>query len=145
MKESEGVRSALLRFYDRNAANDQAAFPSGGFSRPATVLVIGSAAREWFAGQRRGPRRLRHRRFQDRRRPGPRLRARRARLRRQHAALHRPERRALLKLRMTTVFVTEGRRVEAPPHARLHAGPRRGAEWTHQDDWWAERPPASQA
>jgi ketosteroid isomerase-like protein len=50
MRESEGVRSALLRFYDRNAANDQAAFPTV-VSSDKDVLVIGSAAREWFAGQ----------------------------------------------------------------------------------------------
>ena len=50
MKQSTDVRDALLRFYDRNAANDQAAFHDV-ISESEAVLVIGSSAREWFEGQ----------------------------------------------------------------------------------------------
>ena len=51
MRESAGVKEALLRFYERNAANDQASFPEI-VSKEEAVLVVGSSAREWFAGQK---------------------------------------------------------------------------------------------
>jgi ketosteroid isomerase-like protein len=50
MRESKGVKEALLRFYERNSANDQASFPLV-VSREEAVLIVGSAAREWFQGQ----------------------------------------------------------------------------------------------
>lgn len=50
MLESKEVAEALLRFYDRNAANDQSAFHDV-VSTSEAVTVIGSSAREWFQGQ----------------------------------------------------------------------------------------------
>jgi hypothetical protein len=50
MKESTEVREALLRFYDRNTANDQAAFYDV-ITRSEAISIIGSSAREWFQGQ----------------------------------------------------------------------------------------------
>lgn len=50
MHRSERVKEALLEFYERNAANDQAEY-SRVVSASDDVLVVGSSAREWFHGQ----------------------------------------------------------------------------------------------
>ena len=50
MRRSQAVKDALIEFYERNAANDQAAY-SRVVSGEADILVVGSSAREWFQGQ----------------------------------------------------------------------------------------------
>ena len=120
------MRSALLRFYDRNAANDQAAFPSIVSADP-DLLVIGSAAREWFIGpdQVRGAYGI----------EGFRIDA---------GSVRAYERGELGYAVNTPRFVAPERRrppsphdhrlrqggrcVEAPPYARFHAGAGRGGD-----------------
>jgi ketosteroid isomerase-like protein len=137
MKQSEGVRSALLRFYDRNAANDQAAFSSV-VSGDKDVLVIGSAAREWFAGpeQVRGAYGLEGFRIE----PGA-IKAY------EHGdlgyAVNTPcfvaPNGATLRLRMTTVFVKEdGTWKLLHMHASMPVPDEVAME--HQTDWWASAP-----
>ena len=137
MQQSEGVRSALLRFYDRNAANDLAAFPSLVSGDP-DVLVIGSAAREWFAGQAavRGAYGIEGFRIEA----GPVRAYERGEL---GYAVNTPRFTApngpALRLRMTTVFVKEdGAWKLLHMHASMPVPDEVAME--HQDDWWAAFP-----
>ncbi len=50
MHASSGVADALVTFFARNASGDVSTFDEV-VSREEVVLAIGSAAREWFAGQ----------------------------------------------------------------------------------------------
>lgn len=50
MHASSGVADALATFFARNASGDVSTFDEV-VSREEVVLAIGSAAREWFAGQ----------------------------------------------------------------------------------------------
>jgi hypothetical protein len=50
MRASSGVADALATFFARNASGDVSTFDEV-VSREEVVLAIGSAAREWFAGQ----------------------------------------------------------------------------------------------
>jgi hypothetical protein len=50
MEASEDVAAALRTFFEKNASGDPATFDDV-VSSDESVLAIGSAAREWFAGQ----------------------------------------------------------------------------------------------
>jgi hypothetical protein len=137
MKDSPGVRSALLHFYDRNTANDQEAFP-GIVSGDADLLVIGSAAREWFAGQGavRGAYGIEGFKIE----PGEIRAYEKGDL---GYAVNVPRfiapNGARLKLRMTTIFVHEG---GAWKLLHMHASMPVPDEvaMQHQQAWWADAP-----
>ena len=50
MRESPAIASALTTFFARNASGDASTFDEVASNEEA-ILVIGSAAREWFSGQ----------------------------------------------------------------------------------------------
>lgn len=137
MKASEGVRSALLRFYDRNAANDQAAYDSL-VSSDDDVLVLGSSAREWF----HGPEKARQAFGLE----GFRIEAGEVRaweLGDLGYAVNTPRfvlpDGSVMRLRMTTVFVREGGTWKLlHMHASMPVPDEVAME--HQADWWAGAP-----